>query len=246
MKRAWIFGDSHAAGSGILPNNTPQEYLESYPCQLARTLGHKQTLNHSVAGHSNDAIFRWVTEQINNIQPEDLVILCWTEEARTEFWSEAALQWLYLVRSGQSDVYDLWHPLKPCENALQGIIDVERTQPLSERHFGFKHEWEGHLYMDQYLRTWRMNFVRNVLAANHLLRNKNITAMNIRSLCALNLPTPQELDPALTQEWWPVGATVFRSWALENGFEEDAYHHLPLLAHTAFADYVYQQIKHTR
>ena len=70
--------------------------------------------------------------------------------------------------------------------------------------------------------------------------------MNIRSLCALNLPTPQELDPALTQEWWPVGATVFRSWALENGFEEDAYHHLPLLAHTAFADYVYQQIKHTR
>lgn len=248
MKRAWIFGDSHAAGSGILNDDTAREYLESYPCQLARTLGYRKTLNYSIAGHSNDAIFRWVTEQIGNIQPEDLVILCWTEQARTEIWSDVSRSWLYLVETGQSDDYDTWYHMRHCDNALQGILDVKvpYDSVVSQRHHGHRQAWEAQLRLDQNLCTWNMNFQKNCLAANHVLRNRGITAMNIRSLSAINLPATESLDTVLAQEWWPVGGTVFRNWALQQGFLEDSYHHLPMAAHTAFADYVYTEIKRTR
>ena len=250
MKTCWIFGDSHAAGSGILNNDYAKEYLESYPCQLARALGYKNTLNHSIGGHSNDAIFRWVTENAHNINADDLVILCWSELARSEIWSDSAQQWLYFVRAGNNDeTYRPWNSLVEWPNALQGMIGRESDHVLppglGDRHLALWQEWQKNLGFDKDRKTIKLNWIKNVLAANLVLHQRGVMAMNICSVYDVHACLDR-LPDELANQWWPVGATVFRNWALDQGFNEDQRYHLPMTAHTAFADHVYTQIRNTR
>jgi hypothetical protein len=246
MKRVWIFGDSHAAGTGIEPRNPAREYLSSYPCQLARSLGYEQILNYSIGGHSNDAIFRWVTERLPDIDREDLVMLCWSEQGRTEVWSDLSESWLHIIRQGQGENYDTWFEMRPCAGAALGIFDRQAPYPKGVQRYytRFREAWQSTINADRDLKNCNLNFTKNCLAANTLLRSRNIKVFNIRSQVALDRPYTGVLDPLLQQEYWPVGGTVFRDWALQQGFTEDRYHHLPEPAHTAFSRYIFSSITH--
>ena len=243
MKRAWIFGDSHAAGSGICPHNPSREYQESYPCHLAGIMGYTDIRNHSISGHSNDAIFRWVTESLPDIHSDDIVILCWSEEARTEVWSDMVDAWLHIIPPGQGVDYDLWYQKRPCSNAGLGVIDPFGRYPRSvqEYYARFRSAWQKILNTDHDLKTYRMNFVKNCLAANSVLQHI-AKVINVRSQASLQLAYDGTLHPLLEHEYWPVGGTVFRDWALQQGFCEDRYHHLPLPAHVAFAQFVHSRM----
>lgn len=247
MRRAWIFGDSHAAGTGLYPNDVAREYQDSYPCQLARRLDHRDIQNHSLGGHSNDAIFRWVTESLADIDRDDVVILCWSEEARTEIWSDIVDDWMHLIPPGQGLNYDLWYRKRLCLNACLGITNELDPYPkgVQEYYSKFRSAWQKILNTDNDCKTYRMNFIKNCLAANQVLENQHISkVINIRSQASIlfDLDYNDKLDPLLQNHYWPVTGTVFRNWALHQGFSEDKYHHLPLSAHEAFADFVHSHM----
>ena len=78
--KAFILGCSHAAGSEL-----DSGIHKSYPVIIAKQLGY-QSINLSIPGGSNDAMFRLFEELIDlkKVNPEDIVIACWTGSQRTE------------------------------------------------------------------------------------------------------------------------------------------------------------------
>jgi len=108
MKHALILGCSHAAGSEMhkgpgLMFESQEEILRygpnrSYPVLIAKQLGYDRIDNQAIPGGSNDAMFR-IFESAS-LEPEDLVVACWTGLNRSEFYDN---QWIGLAAGKSID-----------------------------------------------------------------------------------------------------------------------------------------------
>lgn len=97
--KAFILGCSHAAGSEMADGKN-----KSYPCLIAKQLGHSH-VNLAVPGGSNDAIFRILVDNIKKISKNDMVIACWTGLDRTEVYNHNIKSWQPVNSSTSKIVY---------------------------------------------------------------------------------------------------------------------------------------------
>lgn len=226
MKRAYIFGCSHAAGSEMFDNDIDREYLNSYPALIARDLGYA-VHNHAIPGGSNDAIFRILSSISQDITSDDAVIFCWTGPDRSEFFSEDADQWLQFSVGRTRFLETVPHPV-----ALQGTFLPITVQDESvwQKFFGL---WQQ-LYLGTRSVNSYTNRTRNVTAANCLATQRTANVINLTSFAAYC-----DEDWPLVCDWqWPLQREDFCSWCEQQQFSHTAYGHFGTDAHRAFADYV--------
>ena len=226
MKKAYIFGCSHAAGSEMFDNDTSREYTHSYPALVARDLGY-EIRNHAIPGGSNDAIFRILLEIHQDIDPEDLIIFCWIGAGRVEIFSEPDQQWLQFSVGQQT-----FNVIEPDPVALQG----HATGALIQDHAGWQQyhrDWQ-HRWLAIQDRNEKTQEYRNLLAAHALALRCTSRVMNIRSFGAYEHPYQRLTDDF----YWPIGYTEFWNWCHEHHYPHTAWGHFGLEAHRAFADYI--------
>lgn len=224
MKRAYIFGCSHAAGSEMFDNDIDREYTHSYPALIARDLGYV-VHNHAIPGGSNDAIFRILSELIDSIDNTDLVLLCWTGPDRAEVFSEEDDQWLQFA-VGRSH----FNNVEPHPVARQGRYVGSRIRDEAGWNQFFQ-AWQR-LYLGVRSRNSDINHVRNVMAANALATQRTQHVHNIKSFAGI----PHE-HWSMIQHWsWPVARQDFGKFAKDHGFAHTPLGHFFYDAHRAFAD----------
>ena len=99
QNKAFILGCSHAAGSEMADGKN-----KSYPCLIAEQLGYSH-INLAVPGGSNDAVFRILIDNINNITINDIVIACWTGLNRTEVYDYETKVWQTINLTSNTNSY---------------------------------------------------------------------------------------------------------------------------------------------
>lgn len=225
MKNAYIFGCSHAAGDEMFGYQTDLEYTHSYPALIANHLGY-HTLNHSIPGGSNDAMFRAFCEQIDNITPKDIVMFCWIGPCRAEVYSEHDNQWLQFA-VGRS----AFHLTRKDDIALEGRF----TEDLVKNPQGwenFHSAWIRH-YLDSKDVNARVNRRRNVVAANSLASAMGLRVINLISFGDW-IPTEWRFVDGF---YWPLEHTEFVQWCDKNQFKKTKNGHFLLDAHLAFSEH---------
>lgn len=231
MKKAYIFGCSHAAGSEMFDHDLDQEYTHSYPALIARDLGY-EIHNHAIPGGSNDAVFRILMDIHHEIDSQDLVIFCWTGPDRCEFFSEEADQWLQFAVGR-----DVFNETIPHPVALQGQFVGSMIPNAStwQQFFGL---WQRLCLSPRSVNSYA-NRTRNVVAANCLAAQRTSNVLNLTSF-------GRYFDDhwPLVEHWnWPIGRQEFCQWALERRSAHTAWGHFGLDTHRAFADHVMVNIR---
>ena len=226
MKRAYIFGCSHAAGSEMFDHDIDREYTHSYPALIARDLGY-EIHNHAIPGGSNDAIFRILSSISQDITSDDAVIFCWTGPDRSEFFSEEANQWLQFAVGRSRFNETIAHPV-----ALQGqfVGSVVPDESTWQQFFGL---WQR-LCLGKRSTNSYANRTRNVTAANCVATQRTTNVINLTSFAAYC-----DEDWPLVKHWnWPIGRQEFCMWALQRESAHTANGHFGLETHRAYADLV--------
>lgn len=226
MKRAYIFGCSHAAGSEMFDNDLDREYTHSYPALIARDLGYA-VHNHAIPGGSNDAIFRILSCISQDITYEDLVILCWTGPDRCEFFSEEANQWLQFSVGRGRFHKTVAHPI-----ALQGQF-VGSIIPEQSTWQQFLQLWQK-LVLGQRSTNSYANRTRNVIAANSLAISRTSSVINLTSFA----PYCEEDWPLVRTLYWPMQRQDFCSWAVAQQLPRTENGHFGYDVHRTYADVV--------
>jgi hypothetical protein len=223
MKQALILGCSHAAGSEI-SSDYQYNYSHSFPIHIAKRLG-SQPRNHAIPGGSNDAMFRIFERELENLDCNDLVIVCWTGCNRSEIYHAADQQWLPL-NAGQQG----W--LKTIDNdiVLEGIPRLVEGRSFYETISNLDN-------YQQYVKSWvtygvcdaasRTNKIKNIISLNFLASNKNVKVINIDSF------DPVHDCPILKQFDWVD--LIFLDWCLDQKFQHTESLHFYEDAHLAFS-----------
>ena len=226
MKKAYIFGCSHAAGSEMFDNDIDQEYTHSYPALIARDLGY-EIHNHAIPGGSNDAIFRILSSMSQDITRDDAVIFCWTGPDRCEFFSEEANQWLQFAVGRSKFHKTIAHPIALQGQFVGSIIPEESTWQQ------FFQLWQK-ICLGQRSANSYANRTRNVIAANSLATSLSNTVINLTSFA-----TYCEEDWPLVRSWhWPMQRQDFCSWAMALHSPRTENGHFDHATHRAYADIV--------
>jgi hypothetical protein len=237
MKKAYIFGCSHAAGSEMFDNDIDQEYTHSYPALIARDLGY-EIHNHAIPGGSNDAIFRILIDIHQSITDQDLIIFCWIGAGRVEIWNEQHQQWLQF--SVGQPAFKVWEP-HPV--ALQGRAtgaDIADHGGWQQYHRAWQQRWLG---IED--RNEKAQEYRNILAAHALAETRTANIINIRSFAGHEHAYRSTTD----RFYWPIGHEEFWQWCHDRMFAHTDWGHFGLDAHRAFADYVLERLgpdRHTQ
>lgn len=231
MKRAYIFGCSHAAGSEMFDNDIDQEYTHSYPALIARDLGY-EVHNHAIPGGSNDAIFRILIDIHQSITDQDLIIFCWIGAGRVEIWNEQHQQWLQFSVGQPAFKIGESHPV-----ALQGratSVDITDHGGWQRYHRDWQQRWLG---IED--RNEKAQEYRNILAAHALAETRTSRIINIRSFAGHEHAYRSTTD----HFYWPIGYEEFWTWCNDRAFDRTAWGHFGLDAHRAFAEYVLINIR---
>ena len=230
MKRAYIFGCSHAAGSEMFNNDIDREYTHSYPALIARDLGY-DVCNHAIPGGSNDAIFRILLGLHRDIDDQDLIIFCWIGAGRVEIFSEPDQQYLQFSVGQQT-----FHILEPHDVALQGSATGQLVQDHTgwqSYHQAWQQRWLG---MQDY--NEKNQEYRNLLAAHSLAKSRTQRVINIRSFAGHDHPYRYLTDDF----YWPIGYTEFWDYCKQRQYSHTAWGHFGFEAHRDFADLVLDKV----
>ena len=229
MARAVILGCSHAAGSemhedpGLDPGPRPFEfgYQHSYPVLIAESLGYCVE-NRSIAGGSNDAMFRLFNEQLAGLTSADIVIACWTGHNRTEIWHESEQLWLQLSPGR-------WGFNRVKEDAAV-LAGIDSGQPVEDHglYADYQRQWS---LLNTGIELGRLNKTKNILALNTLAHAQGIRVINLDSFA----PVTDFVWPAVVT--W-VYDQPFTNWAQDMNYPSARYGHYYLAAHQAYADLI--------
>lgn len=226
MKRAYIFGCSHAAGSEMFDNDIDREYTHSYPALIARDLGY-EVHNHAIPGGSNDAIFRILIDIHQSITDQDLIIFCWIGAGRVEIWNNQHQQWLQFSVGQPAFKIGEPHPV-----ALQGRAtgaDIEDHRGWQHYHQAWQQRWLG---IED--RNEKAQEYRNMLAAYALAETRTSRIINVRSFAGHEHAYRSTTD----RFYWPIGYEEFWTWCNDRAFDRTLRGHFGAESHRAFADYV--------
>ena len=241
MPRALVLGCSHAAGSEMEQDPTVggppgSEFStsriwydfgpnHSYPVLIAQGLGYTAE-NRSIAGGSNDAVFRIFTEQLASLTSADIVILCWTGTNRSEIWHESEHIWLQLNpgRHGFNTVMK--------DDYILTAIDSGRPVQDHSVYVEYQQQWN---LLNTGIELGRLNKIKNILAVNTLAAAAGVRAINIDSFA----PVADFVWPSSVK--WAVDQN-FMDWARLNRYPCAAGGHYYLAAHRAYADLILAEI----
>ncbi len=234
MPRAVILGCSHAAGAemddepGLNPGPRPFDfgYQHSYPVLIAESLGYCVE-NRSIAGGSNDAMFRLFTEQLAGLTSADIVIACWTGHNRTEIWHESEQLWLQLTpgRTG-------FNRVSPDSLVLSGW-DSGVAVLDHDLYAEYQRQWS---LLNTGIELGRLNKTKNILALNTLAHAQGIRVINLDSFA----PVTDVAWPAVVP--WAVDQP-FTDWAKNLQYPCAKHGHYFFAAHRAYADLILDSIR---
>jgi hypothetical protein len=230
MKKAYIFGCSHAAGSEMFDNDLDREYTHSYPALIAQDLGY-EIHNHAIPGGSNDAIFRILIDIHQSITDQDMIIFCWIGAGRVEIYSDDDDQWLQFSVGRQT-----FNVIEPHDVARQG----QATGALVRDHDGwsdYKQQWQKR-WLGIADRNEKAQEYRNMLAAHYLASTRTQRIINIRSFAGYDHPY---CDTA-RHFHWPIKHEEFWQWCHDRQFAHTDWGHFGAEAHRAFADYILDRL----
>lgn len=233
MKRSLILGCSHAAGAQMSqelglnffknPQDVPAyEGSNSFPALISKSLGYT-VLNHAISGGSNDAMFRILTELIDQLCDRDVVIACWTGSQRKELWYDHEQRWL-AVSHGQVNVNAVGPHM-----VLQQGINLGKTISNPEQFNEYTKQWVLH---ESHVQTCKLNKIKNILALNAVARSRRIRVINIDTF-----------DPIINFSWpndifWPVPNITFCDWCEKSQFPKTKCGHYFKSSHELFANHV--------
>ena len=236
MNKAIILGCSHAAGAEMFlePNNNIQhpvmqtEYgaKNSYPVLLAHALGYTP-VNHSISGGSNDAMFRVLLEQIDNLGDKDIIIACWTGCDRGEVWHEEHQYWIPINYGNGISHARVGNPV------LHQGINIGPLIKNHERYEQYGREW---IMFEGYDYRGRINKIKNILALNKLAQDRSIQVINVDSFQAvIDFIWPDNV-------FRPVGNVDFCNFSMGKKFAHAPGGHFYRPAHVAYAQYIREHI----
>lgn len=245
MKKAYIFGCSHAAGSEMalepgLDLQTHEEINEyeannSYPALIARDLGFLP-MNYAVAGGSNDCMFRLFLENLSGMEDGDIVIACWTGAGRTEVYSADDQAWVQITPGTKDTLTHLSNYIPwLLENA--GALLAGRPSSVAKNHQIFKNFSQAWLEVFE-KPLGELNKTKNIIAVNSLAAGKGIKVINIDSFWALD---SRQYPSCRDTYFWPVTKT-FTIWARDHQAVYTSRQHYFRPTHRSFADHVLSEI----
>ena len=246
MKKALIVGCSHALGKEMeLEPKFSAEIIDklersgrpvetygatnSFPVLIANNLGCTTTLNHAISGGSNDAMFRIWEQEKNNLNSQDTVIACWTDEYRTEVFHDKLKCWLPM-RQGEVHTWEsIYDPV-----TLQGIqVNIEIPDKNLYVEFAkMKTTFESNKI------AARTNKIKNILALNLSAQARQIKVINIDSFTYDQLGIQKDI----TNITW-ASTESFYTFCEARKYPKTPYNHYFTPAHREFANHCLQQLK---
>ena len=142
----------------------------------------------------------------------NIVIACWTGHNRSEAWNKNKQEWI---------------PFCPG-------TDFTKLEELRD----YVQQWVVH-YTNHV--TGRLNKLKNIVALNALAQAHDVPVINIDSFWPVHDYGPEHDYAWPNNMHWPV-STTFWDWADARGYAHTPRSHFGRDAHSAFADYILENI----
>lgn len=240
MGKCFVLGCSQAAGWNMVNHVTDFEktrkrfydrktygYHHSYPVKIGHGWGYHEPHNHAVVSGSTDAMLRIFKEIASSISDQDIVMACWTNGSRSEYYDTDRQSWIPLMVRQQVN----FPVFEKSTIALQGVPDDLLTSPKYEAIY---RDWVLSFDHD----SSRKRLITNINLLNQLASERGITVCNIFSFCHDRLQDHDHEE--IARWWWPIGTTEsLETFADTRGYVSiDGHGHYDESVHTAFAGWV--------
>lgn len=202
-------------------------YHHSYPVKIGRGWGYHEPHNHAIVSGSTDAMLRIFREISSSISDQDIVMACWTNGSRSEYYDIDRQTWTpMMVRK------EINYPIfEQSSIALQGLpVDLETSDRYQEIYRDWVMSFDGN--------SARQRLVTNINQLNQLAARQQIKVCNIFSFSHNQLNYQDRAEVSCW--WWPIGTMQsFETFANTHGYVSiDGHGHYDESVHTAFADWV--------
>jgi hypothetical protein len=222
MKKLWVNGDSHTAGT-----HSPENVSKPFAQQLAAKFNLEYT-NIALPGGSNNRIIRTTIEQLPNLDPKETVLLIgWSSWERTEwYWNN---EWHAICGDPGYSTPDF------ARSRWQKHADHHRQQhsdPLSDHDMWTKSKEQEHAIFcfHQLLHNLGYNFLFFLGCSNNF-RWESQDGLSSKL-------------PWIKHTWAhdPYTPTGFSDFCLQKQHKRDQYWHFGQSAHDDYAEFLYPLI----
>lgn len=214
-----------------IPNDQCADWglCHSYPALIAQSLGY-EIANYAMGGGSNDAVFRIWAEIQDKVNPDDIVIACWTGRHRTEVWHDDHGIWLQVAPNTK-----VFRQREPHAMHLSGLtVDVHVKH--MEQFLDFTHTWNT---FANHPIAARNNKIKNIISLNHWAGSLGVRVINLHSFDPL---LDHDMSHSILAKFeWPV-ADDFMDFCEGNGYDKTVNGHYFLPAHNSYADTVLRHL----